>query len=451
MLPNHTEVLIVGAGPTGLAAAVGLSQAGIDHLLIDSLAEGQNSSRAAVVHAHTLEALATLGVADALQGKGVTLSRFAIRDRDRPLLELGFGNLPTAHSGLLMVPQCTTEAVLGDRLVELGGTIHRGVTALEVREAAGGAEVRVGTADGEQTIRARYVVAGDGMHSLVREAAGIAFEGEAYAESFILADVRTDWPLGAVEVSLFFSPDGMLVVAPLPGGAFRIVATMEDAPRVPGVADIQRLLETRGPAGAGTVHEVIWGSRFRVQHRLAERFRRGPFLLMGDAAHVHSPAGGQGMNTGLVDAVLLSQALAKVVRGEAPDGLLDLYAELRRPAAEQVLHLAGRLTKMAMLRSPMARFGRNLLLRILNRFGRFRRMMAMNLSGLGRRALAELGGPPCAPPAAGKTLSRRSAAPARRAMPARAAQARSGSGNGVEPVSFSKGRRSNRESSHVAG
>lgn len=413
MLPNQTDVLIVGAGPTGLAAAVGLSQAGVDHLLIDALPEGQNSSRAAVIHAHTLEALATLGVADVLQGRGAMLSRFAIHDRDRPLLEIGFGDLPTAYPGLLMVPQCTTEAVLADRLGELGGTIHRSVTALEVREVAGGAEVRVGTGEGERTIRARYVVAGDGMRSLVREAAGIGFEGEAYAESFILADVRMDWPLGAVEVSLFFSPAGVLVVAPLPGGSFRIVATMEDAPRVPDSADIQRLLETRGPAGAGAVREVIWGSRFRVQHRLAGRFRRGPFLLMGDAAHVHSPAGGQGMNTGLVDAVTLSRALAQVVRGEAPDALLDHYSDQRRPAAEQVLHLAGRLTKMAMLRSPVARASRNILLRLLNRIGRFRKMMAMNLSGLGRRALADLDASAAAPPPA-------DAGPRRRGLPARA-------------------------------
>lgn len=421
MLPNEIDILIVGAGVTGLAAAVGLSQAGVDHLLIDSLPEGQNSSRAAVIHAHTMEALGTLGVAGALGEQGLKLSRFAIRDRGRPLLQIGFGDLPTAYPGLVMVPQCTTEAVLAERLGELGGSINRSVTALGVREVAGGAEVRVATAGGERTIRARYVVAGDGMHSLVREAAGIAFEGEAYSESFVLADVRMDWPLGATEVSLFFSPAGVLVVAPLPGGSFRIVATMNDAPRTPSVADIQRLLETRGPPDAGAVREVIWGSRFRVQHRLAQSFRRGPFLLMGDAAHVHSPAGGQGMNTGLIDAVVLSGALAKVVRDEAPEGLLDRYSEQRRAAAEQVLHLAGRLTNMAMLRSPTARTGRNLMLRVLNRFGGFRNRMAMNLSGLSRRALAELDGTGLAPPPAVNAGARRPGRSARGALSARAA------------------------------
>jgi 2-polyprenyl-6-methoxyphenol hydroxylase-like FAD-dependent oxidoreductase len=394
MLPSETEILIVGAGPTGLALAVGLRQAGIDHLLIDALPQGQNSSRAAVIHAHTLEALDELGVAEILKARGLLLSRFAIRDRDRPLLEIGFDDLPSVHPGMLMVPQSTTEAVLAERLGALGGRVHRNVRAVEIRECPGGAEVRVRTGEGEQLVRARYVVGGDGMHSVVREAAGIGFEGGAYAESFVLADVRMDWPLGASEVSLFFSPAGVLVVAPLPDGSFRIVATLEDAPPVPGIADIQELLAARGPSGVGAVSEVLWASRFHVHHRLAETYRRGPFLLMGDAAHVHSPAGGQGMNTGLVDAVVLARALSRVATGQSGAGLLDDYSNRRRPAAQEVLGLAGRLTKAAMLRSPPARMLRNLLLRILNRSASFRRTMKMNLSGLGRRASAEL--PPAA-------------------------------------------------------
>jgi 2-polyprenyl-6-methoxyphenol hydroxylase-like FAD-dependent oxidoreductase len=395
MLPSKTDVLIVGAGPTGLALAVGLRQAGIDHILVDALPEGQNSSRAAVIHSHTLEALDELGVAGSLKAQGILLSRFAIRDRDRPLLEIGFDDLPSAHPGMLMVPQSTTEALLAERLQALGGRVHRGVRAVELREAPGGAEVRLRTGKEEQKVQARYVVGGDGMHSAVREAAGIGFEGGAYAESFVLADVKMDWPLGLTEVSLFFAPAGLLVVAPLPGGSYRIVATLDDAPPVPGIADIQALIGSRGPSGAGRVGEVIWASRFHVHHRLAQSYRRGPFLLMGDAAHLHSPAGGQGMNTGLVDAMVLGRALSRVVTGESGDGLLDDYSNVRRPAAEQVLSLAGRLTGAATLRSRPARTARNLLLRMLNRSPAFKRTMKMNLSGLARRASAEL--PPAAP------------------------------------------------------
>jgi 2-polyprenyl-6-methoxyphenol hydroxylase-like FAD-dependent oxidoreductase len=391
MLPLQTDVLIVGAGPTGLALACALQQAGVAHVLIDAAEEGQQNSRAAVVHAHTLEMLEAIGVAGPLSARGLELSRFTIRERGKALLDVAFDRLPSVFQHILMVPQSTTEAVLAARLGELGGEIHRGVAALGAARVEGGAEVRVRAAGGEQIIRARYVVGADGMHSAVREAAGIAFQGEAYGESFALADVRMDWPLGRDEVSLLFSPEGLVVVAPLPDGSFRIVATIEDAPEQPDVAAIQRLLDARGPKGGGIlVREVLWGSRFRVHHRLAQNYRQGPFLLMGDAAHVHSPAGGQGMNTGLVDAIVLGEALKRVVRDGERDRLLDDYAMLRRPAAAQVLGLASRLTRMATLRAAPARMIRNLVLRLLNRVPPFRRRLSLALSGLARRELAVL-------------------------------------------------------------
>jgi 2-polyprenyl-6-methoxyphenol hydroxylase-like FAD-dependent oxidoreductase len=391
MLPSHTDVLIIGAGPTGLALATSLQAAGVDHLLIDALPQGQNTSRAAVVHPHTLEALAPLGAAGPLLARGLKLSHFTIRDRDRALLGIGFDDLPSEYRGLLMVPQSTTEEVLAGRLGELGGSVHRGVKAVSLALDGTGVEARVQTGDSDQVIGARYVVGADGMHSLVRETAGIPFKGAAYGESFVLADVRMDWPLGPTEVSLFFSPAGVVVVAPLPDGSFRIVATVEEAPQHPDATLMQRLLDERGPTRErARVGEVLWSSRFRVHHRLAKTYRRGPFLLMGDAAHVHSPAGGQGMNTGLVDATVLGQALVAVLRDGALEKILDDYASLRRPAAEQVLALAGRLTSMATLRSPTLRMLRNLVLRTANRSRRIKHRLALALSGLGRRHLGRL-------------------------------------------------------------
>lgn len=386
MLPAQTDVLIVGAGPTGLALAAALQKSGVDHLLIDALDEGLNTSRAAVVHAHTLEMLEGIGVVEPLAARAISLSRFTIRDRDRALLALGFEALPSAYRHLLMVPQSTTEAVMQSRLEEMGGSLHRGVSALGATAEPGGAAVRVRTAAGERTIHARYVVGADGMHSVIREAAGIAFRGEAYGASFVLADVRMDWPLGNEEVSLFFSPAGLVVVAPLPDGSFRVVATVDDAPEHPGIEHIQQLLDTRGPAAqACRVTNIAWASRFRVHHRLADRYRAGPFLLMGDAAHVHSPAGGQGMNTGLVDAIVLAEALVRVVRDHAPETLLDDYGKARRPAAQEVLALASRLTRIATMRSALARRIRNVALRLLNHVPAFKRKLTLALSGLGRR------------------------------------------------------------------
>jgi 2-polyprenyl-6-methoxyphenol hydroxylase-like FAD-dependent oxidoreductase len=390
MLPVETAVLIVGAGPTGLALATALQKAGVDHLLIDALAVAQNTSRAAVVHAHTLEMLEQIGVVDTMEAHGIALSHFVVRDRDQALLDLTFDSLPSTFRHLLMVPQSTTEALLEARLNEMGGNVHRGVAALSATMETNGAAVRVRIAEGERIIRARYIVGADGMHSVIREAAGIGFQGEAYGESFVLADVRMDWPLGPKEVSLFFSPAGLVVIAPLPDGSYRVVATLDNAPEKPGVADIQRLLDARGPTRPAQVTEIGWASRFRVHHRLADTYRTGPFLLMGDAAHVHSPAGGQGMNTGLVDAIVLGEALTRVVRDRESDTVLDDYAQTRRPAAQSVLALAGRLTRIATVRSVPVRRIRNLVLRFLDRVPAFKRQMALGFSGLGRRQYSVL-------------------------------------------------------------
>lgn len=389
MLPTDTDVLIVGAGPTGLALANVLQQSGVNHVIVDALSEGLNTSRAAVVHAHTLEMLDRIGVVGELNQRGVDLSRFVIRDEDQVLLEISFDDLPSAFQKILMIPQPATENVLATRLSATGGKVHRGVQAVGVSQSNDFVGVQLEGPDGKHSLRAKFVVAGDGMHSIIRQSTSIAFEGAPYAESFVLADVRMDWPLIRNDVSLFFSAAGLVVVAPLPDGSFRIVATMDKAPAEPGIDDIQALLDARGPqVRRARVEEIVWSSRFRVHHRLASAYREGRILLMGDAAHVHSPAGGQGMNTGLVDAIVLGEALTAVVRRDASPSALDQYAALRRPAAAHVLTLASRLTNLATIRSPILRALRNLALRTVNHVPTAKRAIALQLSGVSRRHLA---------------------------------------------------------------
>jgi 2-polyprenyl-6-methoxyphenol hydroxylase-like FAD-dependent oxidoreductase len=366
-------VAIVGAGPTGLALALTLATEGVDFVLLDRLAEGANTSRAAVVHARTLEVLDELGAAAPLVEKGLKIEEFAVRDGARKLLTVPFGALPTAYPYTLMLEQYKTEALLLARLRELGGDVHR---PYEVESLAQDAEGVTLTLAGGQTLRADYAVGADGMHSSVREAAGIGFSGSAYEESFVLADVEMDWAPGPNEVSLTFGTAGLTVVAPLPGGHYRVVATCAEAPAEPELEFMQRLLDERLPDQA-RAHRVTWSSRFRIHHRVADSYRAGRLLLAGDAAHVHSPAGGQGMNTGIQDGVALGRAIAAA--------RVEEYEGRRRPIAAEVVAFTDRMTKIATTRNPILRAARNTVLPHMGRIPAVRDKLARRLAELDYR------------------------------------------------------------------
>ncbi len=371
-LPATADVVVVGAGPTGLTLAGFLTAGGADVVLLDRAAAGAGTSRAAAVHARTLEVLEGLGVTGELIGNGLIAPVFTVRARDRVLLSVPFGDLPTAYPYALMIPQSRTEEILQARLEALGGRVHRPHEAVRVAQDATSATVTTATG---ATVRARHVVGTDGMHSVVREQAGIGFDGDTYAQTFVLADVRMDWGMPGDEAQMFFSADGLVFVAPLPGGRHRIVATVEDAPEHPGTADVQALLDARGPEKEpARVRETLWSSRFHVHHRMAESYRAGRILLAGDAAHVHSPAGGQGMNIGIQDAAELARRLL--------DGTEEGYEAVRRPVAAGVLAMTDRMTRGAVATGPAARAVRNTLLAVAGHNASVRRRLAMRLSEL---------------------------------------------------------------------
>ncbi|WP_405135779.1 FAD-dependent monooxygenase [Nocardia sp. NBC_01388] len=385
-IPAATTVAIVGAGPAGLTAGIALADAGIEVVLLDRLAEGANTSRAVVVHARTLEVLADYGIADQLIEHGIQTPNFVMRDGEHVLARVSFSKLPTPYPYALMIGQESTEAILLARLEKAGAQVHRPYEVTCLTQDGSGVTLEYTGPEGTGSLRADYVIGADGMHSKVREAAGIGFTGSTYQESFVLADIHMTWPDPRNEVSLSLSPEGVTVVAALPdatGTRYRVVATIAEAPEKPSLEDVQAILDQRRPDSNVKVHDVLWSSRFRVHHRLADHYRADRVFLAGDAAHVHSPAGGQGMNTGIQDAALLGTLLARTLHG-APD-LLDTYETTRRPVAAGVVKFTDRLTRMATLRPRPARLLRNLLITTATRIPAVRNTLAHQLSELSTR------------------------------------------------------------------
>jgi len=312
-----------------------------------------------------------------------------VREGGDLLLRIGFAGLPSPHPYALMCPQNVTEAVLAAGLVDRNATVWRPARLVSFTEVPGGIAAELDCSDaGPRQVHARWIVGCDGARSEVRAGAGIAFEGGDYAERFVLADVRMDWPLPRSEVSLFFSPQGLMVVAPLPGGGadrYRVVATVDDPDPDVTPAHVHALLGTRGPRPGTTpaIRELLWGSSFHVQHRLAAQVWKGHALLCGDAAHVHSPAGGQGMNTGIQDAAELAAPLHRALR-EGDTGAIAAWAARRHAIAREVVRTTDALTRLATASSPLARAARGALLGLVDHLPFVRRRLAMQLAELDR-------------------------------------------------------------------
>jgi 2-polyprenyl-6-methoxyphenol hydroxylase-like FAD-dependent oxidoreductase len=384
-LKPDTDILIVGAGPVGLALAAELRRRGTNPLIIDRQSAGANTSRACVVHARTMEVLEPLGVTRDLLAQGVKVPIFRVRDRDRPLLTVDFSQIPSRYPFTLMIPQDRVERHLLDHLEQLDGGVDRPCEFIRFQMLESQVETQLQTNGTTQTIRARWLIGCDGMHSRIREQSGIAFAGAAYEQDFVLADVHMDWPLSRDEVTLFYSPDGLVVVAPLPDDRFRIVATVNDAPESPSMGFVQSVLDMRGPtAEPGHILDVVWSSRFHIHHRLVESPRQGRILLCGDAAHVHSPAGGQGMNTGIQDSVSLAEALTETLK-DGDDARLDTWASDRHRVARGVVAMTDRMTRMATMKSATGKYLRNIAVEFAGHLSPVRAALARTLSELDAR------------------------------------------------------------------
>ena len=394
-MPNSSlqppQVLIVGAGPTGLAAAMSLARAGVRLRIIDRVMHPVDESRAIGIQARTLEFLEQHRVVEPFIELGHRGRAVHMYSNGQTLLRLDFDPLQTRYPYLLFLDQSQTERILIEHLKTLGVEVEFGVELLHLRQDDAGVDATLRLADGREDVqRARYLLGADGAHSTVRHTLGLTFDGDTFEQSFVLADLRVDWTLPVDEFQIFASAEGLVGIFPLGGDRYRLIADRpprgaahqaavrggllhEDAAsadaHAAGPAAAARPADARSDEANGEqpaptleacqalverrVHvparlsQLAWSSYFHVSSRMVERLRAGNVFLAGDAAHVHSPAGAQGMNTGIHEALNLGWKLAQVLAGGAPDRLLDTYHQERYPIERDVLRQTSFATHLA--------------------------------------------------------------------------------------------------------
>jgi 2-polyprenyl-6-methoxyphenol hydroxylase-like FAD-dependent oxidoreductase len=372
-------VVIVGAGPTGLLLAAELALAGVPCTVLERRAAPRDDSRAICLHARSLEALDLRGQAGAFTAEGLAVASFPLGPRGA---KIDFGVLDSDFPYMLDLPQSRIERLLLTRALELGAQVRWSATVTQV--TAGESGVTVALADGGR-VEASYVIGCDGVRSFVRNAAGLPFPGIHNPGSVILADLHLDGlPMDAAYGDL--SSRGMLLVFPFRDGSCRLVIydyARGEVPVTEPVTMEEITTSLRKVARRDFApRDLGWTRRYRSESRQVPRYRAGRVLLAGDAAHAHSPAGAQGMNTGLQDAVNLGWKLAAAVHGRGPAGLLDSYHDERHPVGAQVLALTGRQFRLNTVRTPAGRARRWAVHRLVVPLPPVQARLARDYSGL---------------------------------------------------------------------
>jgi 2-polyprenyl-6-methoxyphenol hydroxylase-like FAD-dependent oxidoreductase len=362
-----TQVLIVGAGPVGLSLGVDLARRGVAIRIIDTLAEPTGESRAIVVHSRTLDHFAALGVLDEIMAKAIISSGMEIHSGGRTIAAVEFDHIHAVRPYSVSLVQSETEAVLTARLQGLGAPVERPGSLTRYAAHDGGIDATVADPDGRTVIiRAQYLVGADGARSTVRHLSGQQLDGSFAGEDVLLGDVEADHHYTRSRFHAFFSPgqtSGLLF--PLRGDRVRVFAQLppDTDPARPLTADwVQNVMDERGIQLCIT--GTHWLTRFELKHGQVPRYRAGRVFLAGDAAHIHSPAGALGMNTGIQDAINLGWKLATSLHPPDCERLLDSYHLERHPVGASVVALTTQITKIATIKNPTAQRIRNILMHV---------------------------------------------------------------------------------------
>jgi 2-polyprenyl-6-methoxyphenol hydroxylase-like FAD-dependent oxidoreductase len=351
-----TDVLVVGAGPTGLTLANELTRWGIAARVVEKAPLVSQHTKALGVQARTLEMVERLGLASAMVERGLPVTAFTIVSEGKPIARLDLGAIDSPYPYLLMLPQNEVEGLLHERLVASGVDVDHNVELVGLHDHGDHVDVGLRAGHGSiERIAARWVVGCDGAHSTVRHLLGVPFAGSAFEQRFAVADVELEWTLPGDEVFAFLDRGRFMAFFPMTRGRHRIAIAYPAAEERPGEVNPAELRDAFAAIGPpGRIREVNWASRFRINQRNVGHQRLGRVFLAGDAAHVHSLVGAQGMNTGIQDAMNLGWKLGMHLVGAAPQDILDSYAPEREQVAHRLVKGTRRFTRMTLLGSPIA-------------------------------------------------------------------------------------------------
>ena len=380
---NTVDILIVGAGPVGLFLANECVRRGLRCRIIEAHSGQSVHSKALAIFPRTLEIFDMAGLAPDFLKLANRVQSVAVMSQDRALAHIQFKPDHTPYPFVAMVPQNITEGLLVDALRRRGADVEYDSQFISLEQFPDSVSVTIERKGVAEKIRSAFVVGCDGAHSAIRRSLGIELEGGEYRMPFMLADIETNDDLPGNELQLCSSTHGPVAIFPISATRRRIVATVDRAEGdAPTLEFTQRLLAERAPA-AIQAKALCWSSYFRIHHRHASRLRAGRIFLAGDAAHIHSPFGGQGMNTGLHDVWNLVWKLELAVRGPGNELLLDTYTQERVPIIEDVIETTDRLTKVLGTPHLLAQFLRDSLIPLVSHISAFRHAVVERLSGLG--------------------------------------------------------------------
>ncbi|MFL5495272.1 MAG: FAD-dependent oxidoreductase [Gemmatimonadales bacterium] len=378
-----TDVLIVGAGPVGLFLANECARRGMRWRIIETGPSQSEHSKALAIFPRTLEIFDMAGLVGSFVELANRVTSVALTAHGRPLARLRFAPKTTPYPFIAMVPQDVTERLLVEHLRRKGGAVEYDTSFVSALQHSDYVAVTVERKAHRRELTAAFVVGCDGAHSTVRHLLNLPFEGAVYDALFMLADVETNQALPPDELQLCPSAFGPLAIFPMSATRRRIVATIANAAGdAPSLDLVQRILRERGPRRI-EARALHWSSYFRIHHRQVAKLRVGRFFVAGDAAHIHSPFGGQGMNTGLHDAWNLAWKLDLVLHGRGNEQLLESYGGERRPVIQQVIQTTHLLTRVMGTENRVAQALRNAIIPIVSRLPPFQHAFVHRLSQLG--------------------------------------------------------------------